>query len=293
MPIRGFGKAVGVACASFAITNIDDMFILITFFSESTTSKTLTPWRIVLGQYIGFTVIVTISLIGFGVSFLFATEPIGFMGFLPLLLGVWKALNLIPAFKEAEEDDTSSIAGVRSVLKVAVITVVNGGDGIGIYVPLFSQTHKINIAIYVIVYYILLGFWCLIAFLFMKQKHILALAQKYIRVVIPLLYIGVGLYIVINSSCYPWSIQEINLKISTHPGKVILSVVTTFFLVISIGVMVWVKLVRRRKLTRDAGAQSLGDNRNAVSESPLGEIPLPTQVEVSTIEESSASTIKL
>jgi cadmium resistance protein CadD (predicted permease) len=75
MAIQGFGKSVGVACASFAITNIDDMFVLITFFSESTTSKTVTPWRIVLGQYIGFTFIVTISLIGFGISFLFATEP--------------------------------------------------------------------------------------------------------------------------------------------------------------------------------------------------------------------------
>ncbi|KAF8181788.1 hypothetical protein BJ912DRAFT_979114 [Pholiota molesta] len=126
MAIQGFGKSVGVACASFAITNIDDMFVLITFFSESTTSKTVTPWRIVLGQYIGFSFSVTSSLIGFGVSLLFATEPIGFMGFLPLLLGVWRGLALIPAFREEEEDDTSSLVGVKSVLKVALIALMNG-----------------------------------------------------------------------------------------------------------------------------------------------------------------------
>jgi cadmium resistance protein CadD (predicted permease) len=45
--------------------------------------------------------------------------------------------------------------------------------------------------------------WCLIALLVMRQKHILLLPQKYMRVVIPLLYLGLGVYIIIKSSCYP------------------------------------------------------------------------------------------
>lgn len=294
MPIQGFGKSVGVACASFAITNIDDMFVLTTFFSESTTSKTLTPWRIVLGQYIGFTLIVTVSLIGFGVSFLFATEPIGFMGFLPLLLGVWRAVSLIPAFKEEDEDDTSSIAGVRSVLKVALITLMNGGDNIGTYVPLFSQAHKADIVIYIVIYYILLGFWCLFAFAVMREKHILALARKYIFLVIPLLYIGLGLYIIINSSCFPWSIREINRKISTHPGKIIMYVVAAFLLVVITGTLVGLKLVRsRRKITSNSDptqppSDSVSDReKSALEQNPFTNFG-PTQVEVRAVEESSA-----
>jgi hypothetical protein len=59
--IMQFGKSIGIACSSFAITNIDDIFVLVTFFSEASTSKTMTPLRITLGQYIGFTVLSSLA----------------------------------------------------------------------------------------------------------------------------------------------------------------------------------------------------------------------------------------
>ncbi|KAF8220859.1 hypothetical protein L208DRAFT_1331411 [Tricholoma matsutake] len=236
-----FGKSVGVAGASFAITNIDDMFVLVTFFSEATTSKTITPLKIVLGQYIGFTAIVIISLIGFGISYAISTEPIGFFGFMPLLLGVWRFLGLFYPTEE-EESESSKIAGIKSTLKVSMITLMNGGDNIGTYVPLFSQARRAEMAIYIVIYYILLGVWCLVAFLVMREKHILALAKKYMHMIIPFLYIGLGLYILIKSSCYPWSIQKINHSVSTHPGQVIMSVITVFLLLMCIGTMLYFKL---------------------------------------------------
>ena len=172
---------------------------------------------------------------------------------------------------EKEEEEGSRFAGFKSVFKVAIITLMNGGDNVGTYVPLFSQARKVDIAIYVVTYYVLLGLWCLAAFLVMKEKHILVLAQTYVRVVIPFLYIGLGMHIIVNSSCFPWSIQEISHKLPTHPGKIIMSVVTTFLLVVSIGAMVTFK---RRKSTRKSGAQPPRDNY----ECPLEEIPSPTRI---------------
>ena len=52
-----FGKSIGTACSSFAITNIDDLFVLVTFFAEATTSTTLSPLKITIGQYLGFTIL--------------------------------------------------------------------------------------------------------------------------------------------------------------------------------------------------------------------------------------------
>lgn len=58
------------------------------------------------------------------------SEPIGFLGFLPMLLGIWKLFDLfIPA--EEEETEKSNFAGVNSILKVSTVTVMNGGDNIG------------------------------------------------------------------------------------------------------------------------------------------------------------------
>ncbi|KAF8181786.1 hypothetical protein BJ912DRAFT_1125006 [Pholiota molesta] len=95
-----------------------------------------------------------------------------------------------------------------------------------------------------------------------------------------------------QTSCFPWSIHEIDRKISAHPGKIIISVVTTVLLVIAIGAMVWSKVVRRRKLARNAGAQPPSDNSNA-GESPLERTPTQTQVEVRTIDGPYASAVNL
>jgi cadmium resistance protein CadD (predicted permease) len=204
----------------------------------------MTPVKIVMGQYIGFTAIVIISMIGFGVSLVLPSEPIGFLGLLPILLGIWKFVDLlIPQVDEKPEK--SSIDGLKSMLSVAIITLMNGGDNIGTYIPLFSQAQGAEVAIYVVVYYILLGIWCLVAFVVMKQKHILFVAQKYADVVVPFLYVGLGIYILIKSSCYPWSIEHIDNATSKHIGQTVMAVVTTFLLAASIGTMLWFRLRKK------------------------------------------------
>lgn len=239
-----FGKAIGVACGTFAVTNIDDMFVLVTFYAEAATSTTLTPLKITVGQYLGFTIIILISMIGFAIALVVPTEPIGFLGLLPILLGVWKAVNLfIP--NDEEEGDNRNIDTMKSVIKVTAITLINGGDNISTYIPLFSQAKKAEIAVYIVVYYIMLGLWCLIAYLIMGQKHLLRLVQRCVHWVLPLLYIGLGVFILISSECYPWSIERIDDKLSTHPGRLVLSIGTTSIVLLGIGLIVWVQLCKR------------------------------------------------
>ncbi|KAF3908698.1 hypothetical protein AA313_de0209255 [Arthrobotrys entomopaga] len=254
-----FGKAVGVACSSFAVTNVDDLFVLVTFFAEASVNnnKIITPLKITLGQYIGFTIIIIISMIGYGASLVMPSEPIGFLGLLPILLGIYKLIQLVlpnirPAVEEEDEEDTdterTTMAGLKSIFKVSLITVMNGGDNIGTYVPLFAQAKGAEIAVYIVIYYIMLALWCLSAFLIMKQKHVLRIAQKYARAVIPILYIGLGVYITVKSGCYSWSIRRINDSGSSKTGDlgtIIMAVVTTVAFLICIGAILWLRLRKR------------------------------------------------
>lgn len=136
------GSTIGTACLTFAITNIDDAFVLVTFFAESSTSKNLTPLKITLGQYTGFTVIMVVSLIGFAVAAAIPSEPIGFLGLLPILLGVWRLFGLLFPKKddtEEEQPESKRIANAKSVLKVASITIMNGGI---ISAPIYHSSLK-------------------------------------------------------------------------------------------------------------------------------------------------------
>ncbi|KAF2147628.1 hypothetical protein K461DRAFT_248901 [Myriangium duriaei CBS 260.36] len=197
-------------------------------------------------------------MIGFGVSLVLPSEPIGFLGLLPVLLGVWKFFGLVFPRKQVQvEEGKSTAAGWKGTIKVASITVMNGGDNIGTYIPLFSQAKKSDIAVYVIVYYILLGLWCLVAFLIMKQRHILSVAEKYAGYVIPFLYIGLGIYIMVKSSCYPWSIDKINNSFLLNPGETIMAVVTALVLLVCIGAIIWFRLRQRAvSIRRDAAEET-------------------------------------
>ena len=150
-----FGKLVGIVCSTFAVTNIDDMFVLVTFFAEASTGTTVTPLKISLGQYNGFTAIMTISMIGFGASLVLLPEPIGLLGLVPILHGFWKFLDFLIRGKEEQEQFTA--AGTKSILKVSLITLMNEGDNIGSYIPLFWQAKGAEIAVYLVIYHILLG----------------------------------------------------------------------------------------------------------------------------------------
>uniref|UniRef100_A0A0D2Y342 Cadmium resistance transporter n=1 Tax=Fusarium oxysporum (strain Fo5176) TaxID=660025 RepID=A0A0D2Y342_FUSOF len=245
-----FGQAIGTACATFAITNVDDIFVLVAFFAEATTSRSLTPVKIAIGQYVGFTVIVAVSMIGFGASLLIPAEPIGFLGLLPILLGMWWILSYIFSKDEDEEEsldqELTTTDGFKSVFKVASITVMNGADNISTYIPLFAEAKAGELAIYIVVYYIMLG--------------------KYARRLVPFLYVGLGIFIIVNSECYPWAIEEIDDDIASHPGKIVMGVTTAGLLAICISAMLWRKLGQRSEEVLVDDASSAVDGQRGSQE---------------------------
>ena len=197
-------------------------------------------------------------MVGYAASFLFDSEPIGFLGLLPISLGVWKVMGLIFKDMDAPQGKVGNTTTIKAILKVASVTIMNGGDNIGTYIPLFSQAKGAEIAVYVVCYYILLGIWILSAWIIMRERHILYLAQRYARRLVPFLYIGLGIFIIISSSCYPWAIKQIDDDLEPsdikEPGMVIMSVMTALLLLVGYGVMLWMRLRSRRRESRQRSA---------------------------------------
>lgn len=267
------GATIGEACATFAVTNIDDLFVLVTFNAEASTSRTMTPLKIFLGQLLGFTVIVAISMIGFGISLVLPPEPIGFLGLLPIVLGIWKFCQLFYDQPEDDGAEISTAAAMKGIFKVALITIMNGGDNIGTYIPLFAQVERAAIAVYIVVYYILLCLWCLGAWLIMRQRHILKLVQKYVDYILPLLYTGLGIFIVVKSNCYPWTIDKINEKTKGDPGEGTMAGATTFLLLATTCAMAWITVGKRRIQTALEEELPGGAARSSVEGTTLGDVP--------------------
>ncbi|SUE94991.1 cadmium resistance transporter [Mycolicibacterium tokaiense] len=127
------------AIATFAITNIDDIVVLAVMFGQAPGHRGAAI-RVTAGQYLGFTAILAVSV---GGALLGATllppAALPYFGLLPIVLGLraawlaWRDRRTQPA----PTDDPATLL-TPGTWQVAVITFANGGDNIGVYVPIFA-----------------------------------------------------------------------------------------------------------------------------------------------------------
>ena len=126
-------QAIGL----FIATNIDDIIVLSLFFARGVGQRGTTA-RILVGQYLGFAGILGASvLVTLGAGAFLPPEVIPYFGLIPLGLGLWAAWQ---AWRNrgADDDDEAKVEGKKvGVWTVAGVTFANGGDNIGVYVPVF------------------------------------------------------------------------------------------------------------------------------------------------------------
>lgn len=204
------------ALGSFIVTNIDDIFVLMLLFSQASSQakasngrtvkgNRIYPKDIVIGQYLGFALLVLISLLAtFGVT-LIPDQWVGLLGLIPIYLGV-------KLFIKGEDEDEGAILSSlnkfnKFYLSVAFITFANGGDNIGIYVPFFSTLNNNQLVITVVTFFIMVAVWCLIGYRLARFRYVSETLEKYGRWVIPIVFIGLGFYIMAENNIFSnlWS----------------------------------------------------------------------------------------
>ncbi|MCZ8039860.1 MAG: cadmium resistance transporter [Microcystis sp. LE17-20A] len=214
--------AISTGVAAFVATNLDDILILTILFSQ--TGKLFRHRDIVIGQYIGFSLLVIASLAGFFGCFLIPTPWIRYLGLVPVILGIVSLLKEEEKEEEPEnveldlEGAKHSPFGVAQgkpfgvaqgkpfgrwfdprTYSVAALTVANGSDNIGIYVPLFASSTVTSLIVIVSVFLILVGVWCAIAYGLTSVPTIATILTSQGSTFVPCVLIGLGIFIVKES----------------------------------------------------------------------------------------------
>ena len=181
--------------ALFATTNIDDVFVLLGFFSDPGYKAR----QVVIGQFAGIIALIVISVIGALVAGLIPTAYIGFLGLFPLAIGVRKlfALRKLPT---DEEEVPKKDLGDSNILSVAAVTVANGDNNIGVYIPVFAKRPHLEVAELCAVFLVMTAVWCAVAHSLVNRKAVGTVLRKYGRFLLPCVYIGLGAYILIKSN---------------------------------------------------------------------------------------------
>lgn len=197
-------SAISTGITAFSATNLDDIVILMLFFSQVNTS--FHQRHIVIGQYLGFAALVFASLPGFFGGLLVPQAWIGMLGIVPIAIGISRLLN--PDEDESDDnsllesaDTASPLAGLLSpqTYSVAAVTFANGGDNVGIYVPLFASCTWESLVVILGVFFSLVGVWCYAAQQLTRVSAIGNTLTRYGNQLVPFVLMGLGVMILLES----------------------------------------------------------------------------------------------
>ncbi|KYF73098.1 cadmium resistance transporter [Sorangium cellulosum] len=188
--------ALGVSAVVFISTNVDDILLLSAFFAD----PAFTPRQIVAGQFLGMAALVAASV---ACALLAVRVPegwIGLLGLAPLALGLRGLWALWRGEAEQAEDEEGSEARPRGAasrfraLAVASVTVANGGDNLGVYIPLFSSAPGL-IPLHAAVFAVMTGVLCALGHHLVHHPVLGSRIRRHGRAALPFVLIGLGLWI--------------------------------------------------------------------------------------------------
>lgn len=194
--------AIGIAIAVYASTNIDDLLILAVFFAD----PRVRVGAVIAGRFLGLAVLVLVSAGAALLAMAVPAEWIALLGLVPLALG----LRLLPALSGKGDEDEDVAAGSAAVgrsgrggfsgqaLTVAGVTLANGGDNLGVYIPLFASAPQ-TIATYIAVFSVMTAVWCALGYLVVNNPLVGDRIRRHGHVLLPPVLIALGFYILADA----------------------------------------------------------------------------------------------
>ncbi|HEW6656694.1 TPA: CadD family cadmium resistance transporter [Streptococcus pneumoniae] len=190
------GQTIISAIGVYISTSIDYLIILIILFTQLSQNKQ--KWHIYAGQYLGTGLLVGASLVAaYVVNFVPEEWMVGLLGLIPIYLGIRFAI----VGEDAEEEEEEIIERLEQskanqlFWTVTLLTIASGGDNLGIYIPYFASLDWSQTLVALLVFVIGIIIFCEISRVLSSIPLIFETIEKYERIIVPLVFILLGLYI--------------------------------------------------------------------------------------------------
>jgi len=194
------GQTIISAIGVYISTSIDYLIILIILFAQLSQNKQ--KWHIYAGQYLGTGLLVGASLVAaYVVNFVPEAWMVGLLGLITIYLGIRFAI-----VGEGEEEEEEEIIERLEQSKanqlfwtVTLLTIASGGDNLGIYIPYFASLDWSQTLVALLVFAIGIIIFCELSRVLSSIPLISETIEKYERIIVPLVFIPLGLYIMYES----------------------------------------------------------------------------------------------
>jgi cadmium resistance protein CadD (predicted permease) len=193
-----------VGSSAFAATNVDDLFLLVLWFSHHRQRSD----HVVFGQFVGLGLLTAAGLLGRVVALALPGRFVGLLGLVPLALGVRAMRQTIRRTDSSTQEEAKLLVAegrfhrYGPVVSVAAITVANGADNLATYIPLFGGVRLWQAVVMVMVFTVLTGVWCVLAWAITRAPLIGVWVRDAASILLPVVMIGLGVYILLRSGSF-------------------------------------------------------------------------------------------
>ena len=182
-------------------TAVDLLIILMLFFAKRKSRKDII--NIYLGQFLGSVSLIFLSLLfAFVLNYIPSKEILGLLGLIPIFLGL-KVLLLGDSDGEAIAKDGLRKDNKNLVFLVAMITFAScGADNIGVFVPYFITLNLANLIVTLLTFLVMIYLLVFSAQKLAQVPSVGETLEKYSRWFIAVVYLGLGMYILIENNSF-------------------------------------------------------------------------------------------
>lgn len=183
------------AVGLFAATDVDDLLLLALWFSRAREAGGAR--RVVVGQYAGFVAITAVCVLAALGLRLLPDGLAPWLGLVPVALGVRAGIAL---WRGEDDDEADAVQRSRvSVLAVAGVTVANGGDNLGVYVPVFTAAGPAAMTVYVVVFLAMVAVWCALGYRLATHPRLAGPLDRWGAVLLPFVLVAVGVSVLLGA----------------------------------------------------------------------------------------------
>lgn len=182
-------------------TAVDLLIILMLFFAKRKSRKDII--NIYLGQFLGSVSLILLSLLfAFVLDYIPSKEILGLLGLIPIFLGL-KVLLLGDSDGEAIAKDGLRKDNKNLIFLVAMITFAScGADNIGVFVPYFTTLNLANLIVTLLTFLVMIYLLVFSAQKLAQVPSVGETLEKYSRWFIAVVYLGLGMYILIENNSF-------------------------------------------------------------------------------------------
>ncbi|MBO4107732.1 CadD family cadmium resistance transporter [Streptococcus suis] len=182
-------------------TAVDLLIILMLFFAKRKSRKDII--NIYLGQFLGSVSLILLSLLfAFVLNYIPSKEILGLLGLIPIFLGL-KVLLLGDSDGEAIAKDGLRKDNKNLIFLVAMITFAScGADNIGVFVPYFTTLNLANLIVTLLTFLVMIYLLVFSAQKLAQVPSVGETLEKYSRWFIAVVYLGLGIYILIENNSF-------------------------------------------------------------------------------------------